>query len=198
MKDLKHLIRDFIGEKVYYDPYGGGYIWGKQKNSNGSQMIAQVEDVEEGNPVVSIRGWGAIQHLKNLPCSPEELQDELGRFIANAINDKLKEPILLKEITKGAIIKLVELAVNNKDEIVSDIKVKYQPHIKRHYKETCESWIASWEGYFLEDTTAKYSLELFASWNVALTYNYRGEFGILPLSNQIKFYELLNQIRHGN
>lgn len=84
--ELTKYIKSFMGNSVYYDPYGGGYIWGKETN----QMLAQVEDIEEGNPVVSIRGWGAIQNLKNLPCSPEEFQDELGKFITEAINEKLK------------------------------------------------------------------------------------------------------------
>lgn len=53
-------------------------------------MLAQVEDIEEGNPVVSVRGWGVIQNLKDLPCSPEEFQDELGKFITEAINEKLQ------------------------------------------------------------------------------------------------------------
>lgn len=86
--ELIKAIKKFIGKRVYYDEYGGGYIWGEQEK--GSQMIAQVEDVEEGNPVVSIRGWGAIQNLKNLPCSPEEFQDHIGRFIAEAINEKMQ------------------------------------------------------------------------------------------------------------
>lgn len=89
--ELVKAIKRFIGEKVYYDEFGGGYIWGVgKKKKEGIQMIAQVEDVEEGNAVVSVRGWGAIQHLKNLPCSPEEFQDELGKFIAEAINEKLE------------------------------------------------------------------------------------------------------------
>lgn len=89
--ELIKAIKSFIGKRVYYDTYGGGYIWGEPVNKKeGQQMIAQVEDVEEGNAVVSIRGWGAIQHLKNLPCSPHQFQDELGKFIAEAINEKLE------------------------------------------------------------------------------------------------------------
>lgn len=86
--ELIKAIKRFIGEQVYYDEHGGGYIWGVKKDD--LQMIAQVEDVEEGSAVVSVRGWGAIQNLKNLPCSPEKFQDYLGEFIAEAINEKLK------------------------------------------------------------------------------------------------------------
>lgn len=85
---IKH-IKSFIGDRVYYDEYGGGYIWGVTGKREEVQMVAQVEDVEEGNAVVSIRGWGGIQHLKNLPCSQEKFQDYLGEFIADAINEKL-------------------------------------------------------------------------------------------------------------
>lgn len=84
--DLTKHIKSFMGNSVYYDPYGGGYIWGKETN----QMIAEAEEVEEGNAVVSVRGWGAIQNLKNLPCTPEEFQDAIGEFIVEAINEKLK------------------------------------------------------------------------------------------------------------
>lgn len=88
---LIRAIKSFIGERVYYDEHGGGYIWGVQKEKHkGIQMIAQVEDVEEGNAVVSVRGWGAIQHLNSLPCSPQQFQDYLGEFIAEAINEKLE------------------------------------------------------------------------------------------------------------
>ncbi len=90
-------IKKFIGTSVKYDEWGGGYIWGGTKKE-GSQMIAQVVDVDElpyegkepETPIVSIRGWGAIQHLFKTREEQEEFQDELGRFIQDAINEKLK------------------------------------------------------------------------------------------------------------
>lgn len=88
--ELIKAIKRFIGDRVYYDEWGGGYIWGVVGKREEVQMIAQVEDVEEGNAVVSIRGWGAIQNLKKLPCSPEKFQDYLGEFIAEAINEKME------------------------------------------------------------------------------------------------------------
>jgi hypothetical protein len=94
MKYLKE-IKKFIGESVRYDEYGGGYIWGTDKN-NGDQMIAQVEELPlngdntEETPLVSIRGWGAIQHLFKSYEEAEAFQNELGVFIQNAINEKLK------------------------------------------------------------------------------------------------------------
>jgi hypothetical protein len=94
MKYLKE-IKQFIGKEVKYDTYGGGYIWGK--TNNGDEMIAQVVDVndepnesEKEIPVISVRGWGAIQHLFKSYEEQEAFQDELGIFIQDAINEKLK------------------------------------------------------------------------------------------------------------
>jgi len=71
-------IKDFIGT-AKFDENGGGYIWGVDKQ-DGHQMIAEV------------RGWGAIQNLFPDDQTKAELfQDELGKFIADAINEKLKK-----------------------------------------------------------------------------------------------------------
>jgi hypothetical protein len=87
-------IKKFIGKHVYYDTYGGGYIWGKLHKDQEVQMIAQVEDVDEktdkDNPIISVRGWGAIQHLFKTYDESKEFQDELGKFICDAVNEKLK------------------------------------------------------------------------------------------------------------
>ena len=79
-------VEDIVAE---YDKWGGGYIWGTHQK-DGTQMVAEIPPVEEGEAVVSIRGWGAIQHMKGLPCSPEEFQDAIGQFVTDAINEKLK------------------------------------------------------------------------------------------------------------
>ena len=76
-------IKDFLGKKVKYDSYGQE-IWAYDKN-NGLQKIADV------------RGWGAIQNLfadksgKIDTKKAEEIQDQLGEFIAQAINEKLEK-----------------------------------------------------------------------------------------------------------
>ena len=100
MKYLKE-IKKFIGNSVEYDKWGGGYIWGKQNNkgnSNNNQMIAEVVKVdcppmrEDGQtPIISIRGFGAIQYLFKSREEQKEFQDELGKFIAEAINEKLNK-----------------------------------------------------------------------------------------------------------
>ena len=85
-------IKEFIGV-AKYDEWGGGYIWGNTQSGN--QMIAQVDEFpdktyEVVNEILSIRGWGAIQGMFPDLKSAEEFQNELGKFIAEAINDKLK------------------------------------------------------------------------------------------------------------
>ena len=67
-----------MGEKVEYDPFGGMYIWGKGKNGE-LQMIMDIQ----------IRGWGAIQNMFDDLKDAEEFQNEVGRWIADAINKKL-------------------------------------------------------------------------------------------------------------
>jgi hypothetical protein len=84
-------IKKFIGV-AKYDEFGGGYIWGvDEKDSH--QMLAQVNDPPEEeikvNEVLLIRGWGAIQHMFKDESEAAEFQDELGRFIAEAINEKI-------------------------------------------------------------------------------------------------------------
>ena len=74
-------IEDFIGTKVEYDENGGQYLWGIGKDGS-MQMIGQ------------IRAWGAIQNLFKENGVPNlekaaEFQDELGKWVADAINEKL-------------------------------------------------------------------------------------------------------------
>jgi len=85
----KKDIHRFIGNEVYYDEFGGGYIWGKKKD--GLEIIAQVNEPElDHDPILSVRGWGATQHLKNEPGYAERFQDTMGQWIADAINEKLQ------------------------------------------------------------------------------------------------------------
>jgi hypothetical protein len=88
----KEELKKFIGH-AKYDEWGGGYIWGNSKEGN--QMIAQIDDFpdktyEVVNEVLSIRGWGAIQNMFPTIKDASEFQDELGKFIADAINEKLE------------------------------------------------------------------------------------------------------------
>jgi len=69
---LKEWLKD-----IYYDNWGQ-YLWSKQSPDSGSQMIGEV------------RGWGALQHEFETENEAEEFQDMVGKFIAEAINEKIK------------------------------------------------------------------------------------------------------------
>ena len=86
----KKELKKFIGH-AKYDEWGGGYIWGCDVEEN--NMLAQTEipdETVEVNQVLSIRGWGVIQNMFPSIEDAEEFQDELGKFIADAINEKLE------------------------------------------------------------------------------------------------------------
>jgi hypothetical protein len=61
---------------VYYDEYGQ-YLWSKD-STGGSQMIGEV------------RGWGALQNKFKTEEEAATFQDEVGKFIADAINEKVQ------------------------------------------------------------------------------------------------------------
>jgi hypothetical protein len=63
-------------KNVYYDEFGT-HIWNKDKEG----------DIQK---VADIRGWGAIQNLFKTQKEAEEFQDEIGKFIADAINEKVQ------------------------------------------------------------------------------------------------------------
>jgi hypothetical protein len=79
-------VTDFIGAKAIYDNYGQ-FIWGIEKDG-GHQKLAD------------LRGWGAIQNLfinkdKTIDLdAAESFQDEVGRWIVEAINEKLERELL--------------------------------------------------------------------------------------------------------
>jgi hypothetical protein len=75
-------ISDFIGVKTTYDKFGQK-IFANDKLGN-LQMLAD------------LRGWGAIQNLFKLKGGAidfekaEKFQDDLGQWLADAINEKLE------------------------------------------------------------------------------------------------------------
>lgn len=96
MTKINKLIHQFIGEKVEYDKFGT-YIWGVKGIA--LEMIGEVpdkRDIEElskdreDSPVLSVRGWGAIQHIFADKDKAAEFQDAMGKWIAEAINEKLE------------------------------------------------------------------------------------------------------------
>lgn len=50
-----------------------------------SSLGTYINDAD-GKMIADVRGWGWIQKLEN----PEKTQDEIGEFIAKAINEKLE------------------------------------------------------------------------------------------------------------
>jgi len=78
---MSNDIKKFLGEKVIYDD-DGQFIWAVEK----SGRIQKLAD---------LRGWGAIMNLfiqksgaVDLPKAAQ-FQNDLGIFIADAINEKL-------------------------------------------------------------------------------------------------------------
>jgi hypothetical protein len=63
-------------KNVYYDEYGQ-YLWSKD-STGGSQMIGEV------------RGWGGLQNKFKTEEEAATFQDEVGKFIADAINEKVQ------------------------------------------------------------------------------------------------------------
>ncbi|HRH53311.1 MAG TPA: hypothetical protein PLN38_08310 [Chitinophagales bacterium] len=80
-------VTDFINGEVSYDREGQ-YFW-VHGRSNGIQMLAE------------LRGWGAIQNMfvKSGKINMEQsalFQDEIGEFIAVAINEKIEREKQIK------------------------------------------------------------------------------------------------------
>jgi hypothetical protein len=69
-------IKDWL-KGTYYDQYGQ-YLWSKQTEDEGSQMVGE------------IRGWGALQNEFETEEKASLFQDEVGKFIADAINEKVQ------------------------------------------------------------------------------------------------------------
>lgn len=80
-------IKDLINGRVTYDKFGGQYFWINEPEG-GCQMLAEM------------RGWGHIQNMfkdKKGEIDIEaasKYQDEVGDWIAKAINEKLERDCL--------------------------------------------------------------------------------------------------------
>lgn len=78
-------ITDFINGKVTYNKEGQ-YFWINSPDGDGIQMLGE------------LRGWGHIQNMFIKPKTggmidmdaAAKFQDELGEFVAKAINEKVK------------------------------------------------------------------------------------------------------------
>jgi len=72
--EVKMTIKQWL-QNVHYDDYGQ-YLWAK--HDDGNQLIGDV------------RGWGALQQEFKTEKEAEAFQDEVGKFIADAINEKVQ------------------------------------------------------------------------------------------------------------
>ena len=76
----KPTIKDFLNGEIKFDPNGSGYFWIVKPDGN-HEMLADMR----------IRGWGEINNLfKHDHKAAAAFQDELGKFIADAINEKIE------------------------------------------------------------------------------------------------------------
>lgn len=81
------FVREKLGLKipealplpVRYD--GMNYYWGEN-----NQIVGDIVPDYDGGEFFRIRGWGRIQYLKVDGKTPEELQEEVAYWIADAIN----------------------------------------------------------------------------------------------------------------
>lgn len=65
---------------VYYDEYGT-HIWNREDADGGSQLVADV------------RGWGRLQNEFKTQDEAAKFQDKVGKFIADAIREKIQRNI---------------------------------------------------------------------------------------------------------
>lgn len=75
---------------LYIPPfrYVGGYIY----DSNNNTVADSGTDTAQGTIISRIRGWGRIAYLDNPKARAEQLQDEAGRIVAEALNMYWKTP----------------------------------------------------------------------------------------------------------
>lgn len=74
---MKDELKKFLNGIIKYDS-DGQFLWLVDKKDN-HQKIAD------------LRGWGKIQYLFKNEKDAMDFQDILGEFIADAINNKIKE-----------------------------------------------------------------------------------------------------------
>lgn len=113
-------LQEFLKDKFKYDNYGQ-FIWLVQPNGN-HQKIAD------------LRGWGAIQNLFKDKSGKidfkkaEKFQDELGEWVATALNEKLGTFVPPSEEKKE--IKPINGKTMNDKLIIS----KYKELVKLHQR----------------------------------------------------------------
>ncbi len=84
MKEMKNpTIKEYLGKSVWYDEQGQMIF---STTPKGDRHVADIDF--EG---ISVRGWGSIQYMFDSPDDAIKFQDDVGRFVAEAINEKLNK-----------------------------------------------------------------------------------------------------------
>ena len=74
---MENRVVNFIGKAHYNIHLGGNCIWGKNNKNQNTELIA------------TICGYRSIQKLCKDVNEANDFHDEIGRFIAEAINEKI-------------------------------------------------------------------------------------------------------------
>ena len=71
----KDIVNNLIPKGIYYD-----------------SQVQMCFDKNSDNTIIDVRAYGTIQHLKVCETMAEanDFQDALGKFIADAINEKIQ------------------------------------------------------------------------------------------------------------
>jgi lipoate-protein ligase A len=105
---------------VYQDSYVGNKIWNKVSDG-GSEMVAD------------IRGWGAIQYLFKTNEEAKNFQNEICKFIVEAIREKIErlseqETLYTEEQVRKALSESFKASQEGynitSDEIIQSLKPK--------------------------------------------------------------------------
>lgn len=114
--ELRKIALDFYKGPFKFD-HMGGYIWALgDKSTKGNQMFADLDAAKER--CARIRGWGALQYLKDVDCGA--LQDEIGVMFAEAITEywdrqmntqvfTITNPVKDSGLSVNSVIQLLEL-----------------------------------------------------------------------------------------
>jgi DNA-directed RNA polymerase alpha subunit len=116
---MKNRVMNFIG-KANYTGDLGTYIWGNNIYGK-TELIAMIE------------GYREIQNLCTTVSEANEFQDEMGRFIAEAINEKIErdlvkvDRIFISDLDVS--VRLLNVLTSAKIYPESGLKVKFLDEI---------------------------------------------------------------------
>ena len=80
-------VKDFINGKVTYDKFGGQYFWINLPNG-GTQMLAEMRGQGRIQNMFKKKGKNSREYIDDEAAG--EFQDEVGNWIAAAINEKME------------------------------------------------------------------------------------------------------------